>query len=110
MSNKNEKKNSQYEEFYIENSVYLTEVPDSYKNRKLYEPANPKKVLATIPGTITDIYIKEGQMVKEGDNLLILEAMKMRNKVKSPIDGEIKSIKPKIGELVRKDSLLIEFK
>ena len=49
-------------------------------------------------------------MVKEGEDLLILEAMKMRNKVKSPLDGEIKSIKTKIGELVRKNSFLIEIK
>ena len=110
MSKNNEKKDIKYEEFIIENSVYLTEVPESFKNRELYAPLDPKKVLAAIPGTIVDIYIKEGQMVKEGDDLLILEAMKMRNKVKSPLDGEIKSIKIKTGELVRKNSLLIEIK
>ncbi len=110
MSKDNEKKDTQYEEFLIENSVYLTEVPDSFKNRELYAPIDHKKVLAAIPGTITEIYCKEGQMVKGGDDLLILEAMKMRNKVKSPVGGEIKSIKIKIGDLVRKNSLLIEIK
>ena len=110
MSKDNEKKDVQYEKFLLENSVYLTEVPDSFKNRKLYAPIDHKKVLAPIPGTIVEIYIKKGQMVKEGEDLLILEAMKMRNKVKSPLDGEIKSIKTKIGELVRKNSFLIEIK
>jgi len=110
MSKENKDKKTPHDELIIENSVYYTEVPDSYKNRKLFTPINKKLILATIPGTIVDIYVKKGQKVEKNDNLLILEAMKMRNKVKSPLSGEIKSIHIKEGDLVRKNALLIELK
>lgn len=110
MPEKDNDKKSQYDELILENSVYYTEVPDSYKNRKVYAPVNKKLVLATIPGTIVDIYVKVGQKVEKNDNLLILEAMKMRNKIKTSIDGEIKSIIIKEGDIVRKDAILIELK
>ena len=101
---------SQYDEMHLENSVYLTEVPDSYKNRKPYKPINIKHLTAAIPGTIVDIYIEEGEKVEANKELLILEAMKMRNKVRSSIEGEIKTIHVKSGDIVRKGTLLIEYK
>ena len=110
MSREKKAKDSQYEEMHLENSVYLTEVPDSYKNRKPYKPINVKEVNAAIPGTIVDVYIEVGQKVKVNDELLILEAMKMRNKVRSHMEGEIKAIHVDVGDIVRKSTLLIEFK
>jgi len=101
---------TQYDEFHLENSVYYTEVPDSYKNRKIYKPLNEKELTAGIPGTIVEIFIEQGQKVDIGDPIMILEAMKMRNKVNSAIKGEIKSIKVKVGDIVRKNALLVEFK
>jgi biotin carboxyl carrier protein len=62
-----------------------------------------------MPGLILEISISEGQEVKENDALLILEAMKMENVIKSPRDGIIKSIKVKQTEAVDINSLLIEF-
>ncbi len=110
MPNEKKEKDPQYEEFHLENSVYYTEVPDSFKNRSVYKPLDIKQITASIPGTIVEIYIKPGQKMEIDDQLLILEAMKMRNRVNSPINGEIKSIKVKIGDIVRKNELLIEFK
>lgn len=92
-----------------EHMTYYTEVPAHVRDRKPYTPPNEKEVLAQIPGTICEIFVKKGQTVDEGDDLLILEAMKMRNLVVSPISGTIKTIKVKQGEVVRKHSLLIEF-
>jgi len=100
----------QYDEFHLENSVYYTEIPDSFKNRKAYKPLNEKELMASIPGTIVEIFVEPGQKVEIGDRILILEAMKMRNKVNSAIQGELKSIKVKIGDVVRKNALLVEFK
>jgi len=51
---------------------------------------------------------KEGDKVSAGTPLLILEAMKMRNEVLSPIDGVVKKIHVKEGEMVPKSFLLIE--
>jgi len=53
--------------------------------------------------------VSEGQAVKKGDTLLILEAMKMENALKSPADGVIKKVAVSKGMAVEKNQLLIEF-
>jgi biotin carboxyl carrier protein len=71
------------------------------------------KVVNTIkspmPGLILEISVEVGQLVKENDPLLILEAMKMENSFLSPRDGVIKSIAVQKGNAVDKGQLLIEF-
>lgn len=64
---------------------------------------------APMPGLILEISVLVGQEVKEGDHLLILEAMKMENSFVSPRDGIIKSIAVSKGDAVEKGQLLIEF-
>ena len=66
-------------------------------------------MIAFIPGTIKQIYIKPRKRVKEGDKLLVLEAMKMKNDIVAPINGTIKTINVKVGDRVAKNELLIEF-
>lgn len=66
-------------------------------------------IKAPMPGLILEINVSVGQEVKEGDNLLILEAMKMENSFASPRDGVIKSIAVAKGDAVDKGQLLIEF-
>jgi biotin carboxyl carrier protein len=63
---------------------------------------------APMPGIIIGIEIKQGDAVKEGDTVLILEAMKMENSIKCPKDGVIKSIFVEVGSAVEKNKLLIE--
>lgn len=65
-------------------------------------------IKAPMPGIILSINIEENQEVKEGETLLILEAMKMENAISAPKDGVIKSIIAKSGETVDKGELLIE--
>lgn len=55
-------------------------------------PVSGETISAPMPGTILDIKVSEGQSVKEGDLLLILEAMKMENEIVSPKDGIINRI------------------
>lgn len=64
---------------------------------------------APMPGLILEVSIKEGQEVKEGDTLLILEAMKMENVISSPRDGVIKSVDVNQGDAVDKKHVLITF-
>tara|TARA_R110002072_G_scaffold87154_1_gene196893 strand:- start:320 stop:805 length:486 start_codon:yes stop_codon:yes gene_type:complete len=71
---------------------------------------NVNSIKAPMPGLILDINVKEGQEVKEDDNLLILEAMKMENSITSPRDGVIKSISVAKSDTVKKNQLLIELK
>lgn len=66
-------------------------------------------IKAPMPGLILEISVQVGQEVQEGDNLLILEAMKMENSFDSPRAGVIKSIAIEKGQAVEKGQLLIEF-
>jgi len=65
-------------------------------------------IKAPMPGIIIGIEIKKGDKIKEGDTLLILEAMKMENAIISPKDATVKSVLVKTGDTVEKNKLLIE--
>ena len=64
---------------------------------------------APMPGMVLKIMVKEGQEVKKGDSLLVLEAMKMENNIKALGDGTVKTIKIKEGDKVEKNQVLILF-
>lgn len=65
-------------------------------------------IKAPMPGLILDVQVKEGDEVKEGDYLLVLEAMKMENTLTAPRDGVVKAVSVKKGQTVDKNQLLIE--
>jgi len=92
----------------INTSLYQTRLSEKFKNRKSYQPADPKIILSFIPGTVLNIFVKAGDSVKKGDDLMILDAMKMQNKLKCPMDGKVKSIAVIKGAKVSKGTVLIE--
>jgi biotin carboxyl carrier protein len=92
----------------IDTSLYKTRISKKFENRKPYKPADPRIILSFIPGTVLDILIKPGQNVEKGDDLMILDAMKMQNKLKCNINGRVKSIVVKKGDKVSKGTVLIE--
>lgn len=92
----------------IDDTVYETQLTRKYQNRKFYSKPDPKKITAFIPGIVRNLNVKRGQNIKEGEQLLILEAMKMKNILYSHCDGKIKDIKVQSGDMVLKDQLLIE--
>ena len=65
-------------------------------------------IKAPMPGLILEVNVQEGDEVKEGDYLLVLEAMKMENTLTAPRDGIVKSIGIMKGNTVEKGQLLIE--
>ena len=71
--------------------------------------ARVNNVRAPMPGLIVELKVKDGDEVKTGDTLLILEAMKMENIIKAPGDARVKSVRVKMGEGVEKNQVLIEF-
>ncbi|MDL2251682.1 acetyl-CoA carboxylase biotin carboxyl carrier protein subunit [Odoribacter sp. OttesenSCG-928-J03] len=97
-----------YEKLQIDGTDYKTLFTTKWANHKKWEAPDPTHINAYIPGTIMKIHVKEGQEVKEGDVLLILQAMKMDNRILSPFDGKIKKIYVKEGERVPKNTLMIE--
>jgi len=68
----------------------------------------PRKrdIKTSMPGRVVKVYIREGEEVKEGQAVLVLEAMKMQNEIKSPQSGRIITISPKAGDSVETGSLL----
>ena len=67
-----------------------------------------KKVEAPLPGSIFQLKVKEGDVVKKGDVLLIMEAMKMENNILAEVDGTVKTVKVKVGDTVLQGDILVE--
>jgi len=64
-------------------------------------------VEAPFPGTIARVLVKVGDKVKEDDEVIILEAMKMQNPLVAPADGQVKEIKVKEHDEVQTGDILI---
>jgi biotin carboxyl carrier protein len=64
-------------------------------------------VVAPMPGTIKEIIVKTGDAVKEDEELVILEAMKMENPIVAPSNGTVKEIKVKEGDKVNTSQVLV---
>jgi biotin carboxyl carrier protein len=71
--------------------------------------ARVNHVRAPMPGLIIDLKVKDGDAVKAGEPLLILEAMKMENIIKAPADAVVKSVKVNLRQGVEKNQVLVEF-
>jgi len=99
-----------FQTLVIEDVKYKTRLTKKFLNRKQYEPVDPKKVLAFIPGTIKKIYFKKGKKVKAGEKLVDLEAMKMLNTIFAHENGTIAEIYIKEGDLVSKNHVLMLYK
>ena len=69
-----------------------TETPAAPAAAPVAAPAGGETVTAPMPGTILDVKVTEGQAVKSGDVLVILEAMKMENEILAPCDGTVKGL------------------
>ena len=103
-----EKKEPEMVDFAITARKYKTLLTNKYKNRKFWVNPSPYEIQSYIPGTIIEIFVKEGRVVKEGDPLLILESMKMQNRIDMPFTAKIKKINVKAGERIPKDFLMVE--
>ncbi|GAB1404021.1 MAG: acetyl-CoA carboxylase biotin carboxyl carrier protein subunit [Lentimicrobiaceae bacterium] len=94
----------------IDNIKYKTTLTTKYQQRKVYEPIDQGKIKSFIPGTIRKIFVKEGAKVKQGTQLLELEAMKMLNSIVAPFDGVVDKVNVKTGDMVAKNIVLVEVK
>ncbi len=65
-------------------------------------------IKAPMPGLIVKVLVSEGDSVKKGDKVVILEAMKMENALSSPVSGIIKKVFATEGKTVEKDAILVE--
>lgn len=102
-----EKINSQIK---VDATTYETQLSKKYLMRKKYVPKDPSVLYSAIPGVVKTISIKEGSTVRKGDAILVLEAMKMLNNIKAPVDGVVEKIFVVPGQQVAKAEHLIKFK
>jgi len=68
-----------------------------------------KELKSPMPGLVTAIEVKQGDLVVAGQGVVIVEAMKMENELKAKFDGKVKTIKVKEHQAVNKDEVLIVF-
>ena len=69
-------------------------------------PAGGEQITAPMPGNVLDVKVSNGQAVKKGDVLMILEAMKMENEILAPCDGTVQSVSVSKGATVNSGALL----
>ena len=67
------------------------------------------KLLCPMPGLVVSIAVKEGQEVKAGEPLAVVEAMKMENILRAERDGTVKSVHAKMGDSLAVDAVIMEF-
>ena len=72
------------------------------------KPTGPGDVTTPMPGRVVKVLVTDGAQVVTGDPVLVIEAMKMENKVTAPIDGTVKTIHVKEGDQVNADETLIQ--
>ena len=101
-------KKEKLDSFMIDGIEFKTQLTEKFKNRKAWQEPDYRLITAYLPGNILKVFAKDGQKVKKGTKLLILEAMKMKNIVASPENGIIKKVHITEGVMVPKNKLLIE--
>lgn len=93
---------------------FTIETPFSLKRKKFLNKgkgkSDKKLIIAPMPGKIIDVLTSEGEEIKSGDSLLILEAMKMQNEIQSTVDGIVTAIHIRPNTNVLKDDVMIEIK
>lgn len=104
----NPPKKNKFKILVINDAKYKTRYTKKFENRKKYVEPNVRKIFTSIPGTVVEIFVEKGQSVKKGDDLIILDAMKMNTRIQSPVSGTIKFINIKKGQCVPKGRLILE--
>jgi len=92
--------------------TFTIESPISYRRRKYLEKFKQTNkieiITAPMPGKVVELLVEENTQVKEGEAILILEAMKMQNEIIAVVAGMVRKINVKPGDSVTKDEVLME--
>jgi len=102
------------EEYNMGGELGLEEKKTSIKEKEPYGKfesitTGEKSIFAPMPAKVIKVNCKAGEKVRKGEILLILEAMKMENEIRSPADGTIKEVMVEEGENVSHDEKMIVF-
>ncbi len=98
---------------FVRGYLFAVRVEDE-RERRLREasgerhgPAGEVTVKAPMPGLIVAIPVQEGQSVRKGEKLVLLESMKMQNEIRAPRDGTVKAIRVRPGQSVEQNQILV---
>jgi pyruvate carboxylase subunit B len=105
--------NEKLEEVYLEPiKEVLAGVPEApetgKKTAKRPKPSKPGDVASPMPGRVVKVLVAQGDQVKEGDPVLVIEAMKMESRVPAPVGGKVVALYVTEGEDVKTDETLIQ--
>jgi len=99
----------------IDGRIYQVQISDEVDqqiltmNLKSKRSNQLKELRAPMPGLVRQVNVQAGDQVDTGDSLFILEAMKMENLLKSPVNGKVSDVFVKPGESVEKNQILLSF-
>jgi len=91
----------------MENTVSKESSSKKRKTAITFAAGTKCDVKAPLPGTIGTIFVKEGQVVKAGEKVLVLEAMKMENAILAPVSGKVEEITIKVGDSALGEQVLL---
>ncbi len=106
--------NDKLEEVHLEPlQEVLTGVPEAPEPAggaapKRPKPSKPGDVASPMPGRVVKVLVAQGDAVKAGDALLVIEAMKMESRVPAPVDGRVATLFVKDGDEIKTDETLIQ--
>ena len=109
-----DRKNKSFE-IIINNNTYSVQLKDRFDEllhdlgMDVGSSNKDNDVKAPMPGRVLEILVKEGDAVAEGDGLIVLEAMKMENIIKSTREGVLKHIQATEGDSVEKNAVLLSY-
>ncbi|CAF4711970.1 unnamed protein product, partial [Rotaria magnacalcarata] len=99
--------------FQVNGQLRSMKVKDkaAIKDQKVHPKVDKSKanqIGAPMPGQVLDVKIKEGDLIKKGDTVVVLSAMKMETVVKSTVEGKVKKIHVRVGQQIQGDDLVVE--
>jgi biotin carboxyl carrier protein len=101
-------KGIQLETLLVDETSYRTLLTTKYKKRKPWDLPDNRKITAFLPGTVTNVLVDKGEMVKENQTVVKFEAMKMVNNVQALVGGKVKNVYVKAGDKFPKGFVLME--
>ena len=100
-------------EVLLQGQLYLVRIEDE-RQRRLRQASGTQTLQsgefhlkAPMPGLVISVPIEEGQSIDKGQNLIVLESMKMQNKLKAPRDGVVSRLRVKPGDNVENNQVLL---
>ena len=86
--------------WFEEVNISISDPRDAVSSDKAASARGPKEIRAFMPGKVIKLLVNVGDVVESGDGLIIVEAMKMQNEMKSPKHGRIRVIHVAEGDTV----------